>query len=121
MLKVLSEYERFYKTKHNGRAITWHHEQGFAVVNAWFPKRDGPYNLHVSLFQAVVLELFNEAESLTFREILDQTKLGKLSPTFKSDEPLLKMQCREGRTQARTQQSLRKAAPHPRQASNKRR
>ena len=73
MMQALGRYEEYYKNKHGNRKMTWHHELGIATITAHFPS--GTKDLDVTLFQAVVLVLFNDSAQLTFREILDQTKL----------------------------------------------
>ncbi len=55
----------FYTKKYSGRRLVWHHCLGSCVLRAHFPK--GSKELSVSLFQAVVLMLFNDAETLSFQ------------------------------------------------------
>lgn len=54
----------FYTKKYSGRRLQWVHTLGSCVLRAAFPK--GTKELSVSLFQAVVLCLFNDAPSLSF-------------------------------------------------------
>jgi cullin-4 len=59
-----------YLAKHSGRKLTWQNSLGFCVVRAFFPL--GKKELSVSLFQAVVLALFNDVPDngqLTLKEI----------------------------------------------------
>ncbi|KAK9823559.1 hypothetical protein WJX72_003747 [[Myrmecia] bisecta] len=60
-------FKAFYLSKHSGRRLVWHNSLGTCIVTAHFPK--GKKELSVSLFQTVVLTLFNDADSLTFAEI----------------------------------------------------
>lgn len=64
-------FKEFYISKHNGRRLMWQSSLGHCVMRVQFPK--GLKELHVSLFQCVVLMLFNDAEALTYREIEETT------------------------------------------------
>lgn len=64
-------FKEFYLSKHSGRRLMWQHSLGQCVLKADFPK--GRKELQVSLFQAVVLMLFNDAERLSFGEIKEGT------------------------------------------------
>jgi len=74
--KEVAEYQevfkKFYLAKHSGRRLTWQNSLGFCVVRAFFPL--GKKELAVSLFQAVVLSLFNDIPDngqLTIKEMQD--------------------------------------------------
>eukprot|EP01126_Amoeba_proteus_P056358 TRINITY_DN7072_c0_g1_i4.p1 TRINITY_DN7072_c0_g1~~TRINITY_DN7072_c0_g1_i4.p1 ORF type:complete len:456 (-),score=107.39 TRINITY_DN7072_c0_g1_i4:355-1722(-) len=77
-------FEEFYLDRYNGRRLTWQHSMGQCSVVGLFPK--GKKDLEVSLFQAVVLNLFNENEKLTFSAIQTATNLeeGELKRTLSS-------------------------------------
>eukprot|EP00963_Diacronema_lutheri_P008970 scaffold785_cov335-Pavlova_lutheri.AAC.2 len=64
-------FKDFYVSKHNGRRLMWQSSLGHCVMRVQFPK--GLKELHVSLFQCVVLMLFNDAESLSYKEIEEAT------------------------------------------------
>ncbi|CAK9237113.1 unnamed protein product [Sphagnum troendelagicum] len=66
-------FKEFYLSKHSGRRLMWQNSLGYCVLKANFPK--GKKELSVSLFQTVVLMLFNDAQSLTFQEIKDTTAI----------------------------------------------
>jgi cullin-4 len=66
----------FYKDKYSGRRLTWQHSLGTGIVKAHFPS--GVKELCVSLFQAIILLLFNVNESLTLRQIKDLSSIGKI-------------------------------------------
>ena len=65
---VQKTFRDFYLAKHSGRRLAWQNGLAHCVVRARFPKC-GAKELSVSLFQAVVCLLFNDAESLSFEEI----------------------------------------------------
>jgi len=71
----LSQYQDifkdFYLSKHSGRRLMWQCSLGHCVLKSRFPK--GTKELSVSLFQAVVLMLFNDVDSLTYTDIKDAT------------------------------------------------
>uniref|UniRef100_A0A7N0ZRY4 Cullin-4 n=1 Tax=Kalanchoe fedtschenkoi TaxID=63787 RepID=A0A7N0ZRY4_KALFE len=64
-------FKEFYLSKYNGRRLMWQNSLGHCVLKADFPK--GKKELAVSLFQAVVLMLFNDADKLSFQDIKDST------------------------------------------------
>jgi hypothetical protein len=70
-------FKNFYMSKHNGRRLMWQNNLGHCVVKATFPK--GKKELLVSLFQTVVLLLFNDQkrDQLTYAEIKELTNIGK--------------------------------------------
>lgn len=64
-------FKEFYLSKYSGRRLMWQNSLGHCVLKADFPK--GKKELAVSLFQAVVLMLFNDADKLSFQDIKDAT------------------------------------------------
>lgn len=66
-----SEFETYYNSKYQGRRITWQHSFASCVVKATFPKTNGPRDLIVSLFQALVLMCFNVGDD----ENVDEKRL----------------------------------------------
>ena len=76
IMKVMSDFETHYKTKHNGRKLTWKHSLAHCQLKAKFPK--GNKELVVSGFQAIVLLLFNDIASdatLSYADIQASTGL----------------------------------------------
>ena len=61
VLAQVDLFDKYYKTKHTGRRLTWTHSLGHCLVKARFSR--GVKELLVSSFQAAVLLLFNEAEA----------------------------------------------------------
>ncbi|WZZ02211.1 hypothetical protein YC2023_074539 [Brassica napus] len=64
-------FKEFYLSKYSGRRLMWQNSLGHCVLKAGFSK--GKKELAVSLFQAVVLMLFNDAMKLSFEDIKDST------------------------------------------------
>ncbi|GJE92100.1 cullin-domain-containing protein [Phanerochaete sordida] len=84
MTDELNKFTEFYGEKHKGRKLDWDHSLGHATLRAHF--KAGVKELTVSLYQAVVLLLFNEAEELSFRELKAQSSMedGELRRTLQS-------------------------------------
>ncbi|XP_004233125.2 cullin-4 [Solanum lycopersicum] len=66
-------FKEFYLSKYSGRRLMWQNSLGHCVLKAEFPK--GKKELAVSLFQAVVLMLFNDAEKLSFLDMMEATRI----------------------------------------------
>lgn len=66
-------FQKFYSINHNGRKLVWQPNLGHCIVKAVF--ESGNKELQVSLFQAIVLLLFNESNKLTFSEIHELTNI----------------------------------------------
>ncbi|GMJ14199.1 cullin4 [Hibiscus trionum] len=66
-------FKEFYLSKYSGRRLMWQNSLGHCVLKADFPK--GKKELTVSLFQTVVLMLFNDAEKLSFQDIKESTAI----------------------------------------------
>ncbi|GFP91134.1 cullin-4 [Phtheirospermum japonicum] len=64
-------FKEFYLSKYSGRRLMWQISLGHCVLKAKFPK--GQKELAVSLFQTVVLMLFNDAGKLSFEDIKEST------------------------------------------------
>ncbi|KAJ3109116.1 Cullin-4B [Phlyctochytrium bullatum] len=63
----------FYNSKYSGRVITWQNKLGVCVLKAHFKK--GQKELSVSLFQGVVLLLFNNSARIPYSDIASQTNI----------------------------------------------
>ncbi|XP_017839867.1 cullin-4A [Drosophila busckii] len=77
-------FNKFYLEKHSGRKLQWQPTLGNCVLRAQFDA--GPKELMVSLFQALVLLLFNDKPTLSYEEILAATSIedGELRRTLQS-------------------------------------
>ncbi|VDK49594.1 unnamed protein product [Anisakis simplex] len=69
-------FKRFYLSKHSGRKLQWQHSLAQVLLRAHF-KPTVVKELQVSMFQALVLLLFNEKVEWTYEEITDLTKIEK--------------------------------------------
>nr|CAG4647689.1 EOG090X01NX [Moina brachiata] len=73
MVSYQEVFKGFYLGKHSGRKLQWQPTLGLCVLKAAFPQ--GQKELQVSLFQTLVLLLFNEAEELLFEDIKAATNI----------------------------------------------
>jgi len=75
MAQYLEDFKKFYISKHSGRKLQWQHSLGQCVLKSSFPQ--GEKELQVSLFQTLVLLLFNSVDVLTYLDIREQTGIGE--------------------------------------------
>lgn len=64
-------FRAFYLGKYQGRRLFWQHTLGHTVLKAFFPK--GRKELAVSLVQTVVMLLFNDTKSISYKDIAEAT------------------------------------------------
>uniref|UniRef100_A0A8C2W8R7 Cullin 4A n=1 Tax=Cyclopterus lumpus TaxID=8103 RepID=A0A8C2W8R7_CYCLU len=74
MVKLQEVFKLFYLGKHSGRKLQWQPTLGHAVLKAEF--KEGKKELQVSLFQTLVLLMFNEGEEFSMEEIRAATGIG---------------------------------------------
>uniref|UniRef100_A0A667YZR1 Cullin 4B n=1 Tax=Myripristis murdjan TaxID=586833 RepID=A0A667YZR1_9TELE len=67
MVRLQEIFKTFYLGKHSGRKLQWQSTLGHCVLKAEF--KEGKKELQVSLFQTLVLLMFNEGEEFTLDEI----------------------------------------------------
>lgn len=84
LLDYQEAYKTFYLGKHNGRKLAWQHFDGSCVVKAEFPK--GVKILALSLYQTVVVMLFNSTDSISFTDVKSASgiEVGELRRTLLS-------------------------------------
>lgn len=75
MVKLQEVFKTFYLGKHSGRKLQWQTTLGHAVLKAEF--KEGKKEFQVSLFQTLVLLMFNEGDAFSFEEIKMATGIGK--------------------------------------------
>lgn len=68
LMDYQESFKKFYLSKHNGRKLTWQHSDGSCTVKAQFPR--GTKILSVSLYQTLVLVLFNSRDEIGYSEIV---------------------------------------------------
>lgn len=71
LANLQEKFMSFYLGKHSGRKLTWQNSEGHCVLKARFD--GGMKELSVSLFQCVILMLFNDSEKLSYAEIAQKT------------------------------------------------
>ncbi|XP_053471325.1 cullin-4A isoform X2 [Ictalurus furcatus] len=71
MVKLQEVFKTFYLGKHSGRKLQWQPTLGHAVLKSEF--KEGKKELQVSLFQTLVLLMFNEGEEFALEEIQTAT------------------------------------------------
>uniref|UniRef100_A0A8D0D303 Cullin 4A n=1 Tax=Sander lucioperca TaxID=283035 RepID=A0A8D0D303_SANLU len=84
MVKLQEVFKLFYLGKHSGRKLQWQPTLGHAVLKAEF--KEGKKEVQVSLFQTLVLLMFNEGEEFSVEEIRTATGIeeGELKRTLQS-------------------------------------
>ena len=75
ILRILADFEQYYKTKHSGRKLEWKHALAHCQLKANFPK--GNKELVVSSFQAIMLLAFKSGETLSYADLQATSRLGK--------------------------------------------
>jgi len=71
LAKCQDVFRGFYLAKYQGRRLFWQHSLGQSVVKSFFPK--GRKELAVSMVQTVVLLLFNDSASISYKDIAEET------------------------------------------------
>uniref|UniRef100_A0A8C4Q0Q2 Cullin 4B n=1 Tax=Eptatretus burgeri TaxID=7764 RepID=A0A8C4Q0Q2_EPTBU len=76
MVKLQEVFKTFYLGKHSGRKLQWQPSLGHCVLRAEFPEERK--ELQVSLFQTLVLLMFNEGDDFSLDEVRTATGIGYL-------------------------------------------
>lgn len=84
MVRFQDIFKDFYLSKHSGRKLQWQPTLGHCVLKATF--KNGPKELVVSLFQTLVILIFNKYDEVTFKYIRAATNIedGELRRTLQS-------------------------------------
>ncbi|KAF8907718.1 Cullin-4B [Gymnopilus junonius] len=77
MQEQLTKYAEYYKSKHSGYVLDWDHSLGTVTLKARFGP--GIKELSVSMYQALVLLLFNEEVEIGYGDIKERTNMGNRS------------------------------------------
>ncbi|EEB20367.1 Cullin-4A, putative [Pediculus humanus corporis] len=76
MIEYQNVFNKFYLLKHSGRKLQWQPTLGHCVLKATFDQSSqGKKELQVSLFQALVLLLFNESNEISLEDIRTATSI----------------------------------------------
>jgi cullin-4 len=67
-------FTKFYLSKHNGRKLQWQYTLDHCLLKGWL-KEKAIKEFHVSLYQALVLLLFNQHRDLSYKDLQEQTKI----------------------------------------------
>lgn len=76
LVKYQQIFQKFYQINHSGRKLLWQPNLGHCIVKAGF--KNSNKELQVSLFQAMVLLLFNDSIKLSYSEIKELTCLEEI-------------------------------------------
>ncbi|XP_056675965.1 cullin-4B-like [Monodelphis domestica] len=84
MVRLQEVFVTFYLSKHSGRKLQWQSSLGHCVLKAEF--KEEKKELQVSLFQTLVLLMFNEGEEFSLEDIRQATGIedGELRRTLQS-------------------------------------
>eukprot|EP00396_MALV-II-16_sp_LP-1_P000150 gene150-325_t len=74
LLECVKVFEAFYNNKHQGRRLTWNHSQGQADLKALMPN-NVKHEFNVSTYQMCILYCFNNADTLSYNDLLTSTKI----------------------------------------------
>eukprot|EP00922_Rhytidocystis_sp_ex-Travisia-forbesii_P033862 GHVS01050297.1.p1 GENE.GHVS01050297.1~~GHVS01050297.1.p1 ORF type:complete len:795 (+),score=93.79 GHVS01050297.1:108-2492(+) len=69
----ISLFEAFYFERHQCRRLTWLYDKGTAEVRSTFPS--GRYELTMTTYQMIMLDLFNTYASISYETIQAQTRI----------------------------------------------
>uniref|UniRef100_A0A7E4VRF6 CULLIN_2 domain-containing protein n=1 Tax=Panagrellus redivivus TaxID=6233 RepID=A0A7E4VRF6_PANRE len=73
LCKLQTKFAKYYIDMNKGRRLAWHHDLASAILVGKFSK--GKKELDVSLYQALVLLMFNDKNQFTFEEIQTATQI----------------------------------------------
>eukprot|EP00958_Prasinococcus_capsulatus_P021842 scaffold3020_cov342-Prasinococcus_capsulatus_cf.AAC.9 len=91
LLQCCQSFEQFYLTTHSGRKLVWQTNMGSADLKATF--LTGKHELNVSTYQLCILLLFNESDSLSYKDIQGATDI----PTSDLKRSLQSLACVKGK------------------------
>eukprot|EP00027_Filamoeba_sp_ATCC50430_P010543 CAMPEP_0168562902 /NCGR_PEP_ID=MMETSP0413-20121227/12379_1 /TAXON_ID=136452 /ORGANISM="Filamoeba nolandi, Strain NC-AS-23-1" /LENGTH=717 /DNA_ID=CAMNT_0008594377 /DNA_START=100 /DNA_END=2253 /DNA_ORIENTATION=+ len=73
ILKCCEVFKKYYLSNHNGRRLSWQTNMGSADLKAQFgPKK---HELTVSTYQMVILLLFNDRETMSYKELREASNI----------------------------------------------
>ncbi|CAF1045974.1 unnamed protein product [Adineta ricciae] len=81
-------FTSFYLSKHTGRKLQWQYTLDHCLLKGWLKQKTAK-EFHVSLYQALVLLLFNQHQELAYSDIQEQTKI----PAIELQRTVLSLAC----------------------------
>lgn len=84
----ITSFEAFYGNQYSGRRLLWQWNLTRGEIRMNY--LDKNYELQVSLYQMIILMLFNQGTSLTVNDIINQSGLTS-NDTMRSLKPLIDM------------------------------
>eukprot|EP01103_Thecamoeba_quadrilineata_P019179 TRINITY_DN765_c0_g1_i1.p1 TRINITY_DN765_c0_g1~~TRINITY_DN765_c0_g1_i1.p1 ORF type:complete len:756 (+),score=129.29 TRINITY_DN765_c0_g1_i1:106-2268(+) len=73
ILSCCDVFKNYYLGNHSARRLTWQTNMGTAELKAYFGQKK--HELNVSTYQMCILLHFNNAEEITFKDLLDMTAI----------------------------------------------
>lgn len=73
VMQCCEVFEKYYLSNHSGRRLSWQTNMGTADLKARFERKR--HELNVSTYQMCVLLLFNDADTLSYKDIKAQTSI----------------------------------------------
>ncbi|WVQ75685.1 hypothetical protein IAR50_005314 [Cryptococcus sp. DSM 104548] len=82
----IASFEGWYKERYKNRVLAWRWGLGSVTLTARFGGGEKRYEIGVSLYQAVVLIMFNDHDHLSVKEIREKSgiPMNELTPTLQS-------------------------------------
>lgn len=78
IVKTYERFSNFYSNKHGGRKLTWLWHLCKGEIRANYIKMNKvPYTFMVSTYQMAILLMFNESETVSYKEMAEVTSLAK--------------------------------------------
>ena len=75
-MKACSDaFKLFYSQKHHNRRLEFHYQNGQCEVQPRFTEKG--YWLVTNVFQATILDLFNQSDSFTVQELMNRSQIPK--------------------------------------------
>lgn len=100
LVKYQQIFQKFYEINHSGRKLLWQPNLGHCVVKAAFKSINK--ELQVSLFQTMVLLLFNDSSKLSYGEIKELTSLEEME----LKRTLLSLACGKARVLSKSSKGI---------------
>jgi cullin 1 len=79
LVKTYERFQTFYNSKHQGRKLSWLWQLSKGEIRANYTKsaQKVPYTFQVSTYQIAILLPFNDADTISYEDLIEFTKLNK--------------------------------------------